>query len=481
MLRGGISVSLVEGAAVGVLFNALEQWLVPLLQVRLGATASAIFLLTLVPLVVNAACGPWAGRLVAWLGGHRRVCIGVGLFQSACLAALGLAAMAPPAPGLLPVAMALAIATPASMALSQPAWFAWTGGLVPPRLHGRYFGVRNRLLMLFKLGTAAAAAGAIACWPMASDARGLAAILAAAAAARLLAVAMLRRQPDPPSRPGATTRSATLASVPAGFTAFVRELRSSHFGRFTLVWSALFFGFMTAGPAFAPYMLEPVAAGGLGLADQPLLFTALVASCQVMRLIAYPLVGWVVDRVGPTLVLRWALIGIVIVPLSWSVVTDVPTLIAIEVVNGMCWCAAECAALVITLGCHRDASGRIRLIGYHQTMLGLVQAAAVAMGMVLLPLLPPLEGSAFRSLFLVSVGLRIPAAILAWTLLPRLPVDVRRQLRGIWRQLPGVGLVATASRGAFLGMRRLLDPDDAEAMRERSNANALTPTRRSRT
>lgn len=460
LLRSGIAASLIEGAAVGVLFNVLEQWLVPLLHVRLGAAATAIFLLTLIPLAFNALIGPWVGRIIARLGGHRRVTIGVGIFQAACLTLLAAPVVLPELPGALIGALALAIAIPASMALSQPAWFAWTGTFVPGALQGRYFGRRNRLHMLVKLSAAAAFAGIVSLWPMGDDPRGLVAILAVAAGSRLVAVAMLRRQPDlVPRHLPRSARSAAALAVPSGFSAFVRGLRDTHFGRWSIVWSALFFGFMVAGPAFAPYMLTPVEHGGLGLAERPLLFTALVASCQVMRLLAYPLAGWIIDRVGPTLVLRWAMIGITIVPLSWAVVTDVPTLIAIEVVNGLCWCAAECAALVITLGCHADPSGRIRLIGYHQTLLGMVQAGAVGLGMLLLPLLPPLDGSSFRCLFLVSVVLRIPAAILAWTLLPRLPIDVRRQLRGIWRQLPGVGLVATASRGAFLIMRRILDPE----------------------
>lgn len=460
LLRGGIAASLVEGAAVGVLFNVLEQWLVPLLHVRLGAATTAIFLLTLIPLAFNAVIGPWAGRIISRLGGHRQATIGVGIFQAACLALLAGPVLCPEVPGALPGALALAIAIPASMALSQPAWFAWTGTFVPTMLQGRYFGQRNRLLMLVKLSAAAGFAGIVSLWPMGDDPRGLVVILAIASGTRLLAVAMLRRQPElAPRHPPRSARSAAALAVPGGFPDFVRGLRNTHFGRWNIVWSALFFGFMLAGPAFAPYMLTPVEHGGLGLAERPLLFTALVASCQVMRLLAYPLTGWIIDRVGPTLVLRWAVLGITIVPLSWALVTDVPTLIAIEVVNGLCWCAAECAALVITLGCHADPAGRIRLIGYHQTLLGVVQAGAVGLGMVLLPLLPPLEGSSFRSLFLVSVVLRIPAAILAWTMLPRLPVDVRHQLRGIWRQLPGVGLVATTSRGAFLIMRRILDPE----------------------
>ncbi len=266
---------------------------------------------------------------------------------------------------------------------------------------------------------------------------------------------MLLRQPVLAARP-ASPASPGMALPTGGFRTFLGGLRDSHFGRWNIVWSAMFFGFMIAGPAFAPYMLAPLDEGGLGLARRPLLFTALVVSCQIMRLVAYPFMGMLIDRVGPTLVLRWALIGITVVPASWAFIHDVPTLIAIEVVNGLCWCAAECAAMVITLGCNRDVAQRIRLIGFHQTLLGLVQIAAVALGMTLLPLLPPLDGSRFRALFLTSVILRIPAAVLAWTLLPRLPADVRAQLRGLWRELPGVGLVATTSRGVAFMMRRLL-------------------------
>jgi hypothetical protein len=338
--------------------------------------------------------------------------------------------------------------------ISQSAWFAWTGTFVPSTLHGRYFGQRNRLLMGMKLATAAVAAVLISQWPMRDDPRGLAVIFLAAMLARLVAVRMLALQPSPPPRPE------PMAEVqPAGtqsFAGFMRGLRNSHFGRWTAVWSALFFGYMIAGPAFSPYMLAPVDQGGLGLADRPLLFTALVASCQIMRLVAFPALGWIIDRVGPTLVLRWAILCIAIIPASWAFIDHVPTLIGIEVINGLCWCAAECAAMVITLGCHRDAGERMRLIGYHQTLLGIVQVAAVGLGMLLLPLLPPLEGSAFRSLFLVSVVLRVPAVILAWAMLPRLPVDVRRQLRGLWRELPGVGLVATTSRGVNMLMRRII-------------------------
>jgi hypothetical protein len=462
-LRTGIAASLAEGAAVGVVFNALEQWLVPVLQIRLGASASTIFLLTLIPLVINVLVGPWVGNLINWAGGHRAVSIRIGLFQAACLALLAIPAWFPALPGALPAALVLAIAIPASMAVSQPAWFAWTGTFVPAPLQGRYFGRRNRMLMSVKLGSAVIFAGLISFWPISASPGGLACILLAAAIARMVAVRMLLRQPALPARPSLSADSQSQVAVTVGFRAFLAGLRGSHFGRWTMVWSALFFGFMVAGPAFSPYMLAPVEAGGLGLADRPLLFTALVVSCQVMRLIAYPALGWIIDRIGPTLVLRWALLGITIVPASWAFIHDVPTLIGIEVINGLCWCAAECAAMVITLGCHRDAAERIRLIGYHQTLLGLVQIGAVGLGMTLLTLLPPLDGSVFRCLFLASVVLRIPAAILAWTMLPRLPVDVRRQLRGLWRELPGVGLVATASRGVGTMMRRILPADDATA------------------
>lgn len=460
LLRPAIAASLAEGAAVGVVYNVLEQWLVPILQLRLEATASAVFMLTLVPLAINAMIGPWSGRIISLLGGYRRVSLNAGYFQAACLALLAVPACVPHMPGALAAGMVCAIAIPASMSLSQPAWFAWTGTFVPRVIQGRYFGMRNRLLMIVKISSAAVFAGVISSWPMAHDWRGMAVILLAAAVARVLAVAMLLRLPDLPARPRpAHSPSAEPAAVPADFRTFIRGLLGSHFGRWSIVWSLLFFGFMVAGPAFSLYMLAPVQDGGLGLAGSPFMFTALVMSCQVMRLVAYPMAGWVIDRIGPMLVLRWAIIGITVVPMSWALVRHVPTLIAVETANGLFWCAAECSAMVIILSCHPDPSGRIRLIGYHQTMLGIVQAVAVGLGMFLLPLLPPLEGSGFRSLFLLSVLLRVPAAVLAWTLLPRFPIDVRRQLRGLWRQFPGLGLVATTSRGAFMIMRKIIDED----------------------
>lgn len=66
---------------------------------------------------------------------------------------------------------------------------------------------------------------------------------------------------------------------------------------------------------------------------------------------------------------------------------------------------------------------------------------------MLLPLLPELNGSRYRALFLISMFARIPAVLLAIRLLPEL--KNQEQLRGVWRLIPGLASTITLSRGVI--------------------------------
>jgi MFS family permease len=231
-------------------------------------------------------------------------------------------------------------------------------------------------------------------------------------------------------------------------------------GRWTLVWAALHFGVMLAGPYFATYMLSRQP-DGLHLEAGGYAYMALIYTAVVVRLLAYPLVGRLVDLFGPGAVLRAAVAGITMIPLAWALTTQIWLIVAAEVVSGLCWCSAEISVGVLLFSCHRDPAERSRLIGYHQSAVNFVAAMGAIAGSVLLAghgdgraLLPALGDSPFHTLFILSTLLRLPALVLAVRLLPGLRGLRAGESAGLWRMLPGTGLVLTAGRGLMGFFRR---------------------------
>ncbi|MBA3687128.1 MAG: MFS transporter, partial [Planctomycetes bacterium] len=235
-----------------------------------------------------------------------------------------------------------------------------------------------------------------------------------------------------------------------GFIEFLRSIHRTDLGRWTLVWAILHAGTMLAGPYFAPYMLAKPEEGGLGLT--PVGYTVLVFTAQVVRMLMFPLAGRLVDHYGPSAMLRVAIAGIVVLPLGWALSTSFTVLIIAEICSGLAWCTAECAVGVLLLGCTNDPQDRARMIGYHQAVCCIVIVFTSTIGGQLLHILPPLDGSAFRALFIVSLFARIPALLLAIRFLPELKDP--EKLQGLWRLIPGLQPTITLSKGLVRAFRR---------------------------
>jgi hypothetical protein len=335
------------------------------------------------------------------------------------------------------------------------------GGLVPRRLQSRYLAFRSRLVIVIKLFFAGLFAGILHFLPAESSTWGLQILIIIAVLSRAFSAYLIWLQHEPPPRPlplGIHTLDAVTAS---GFTAFLRTSLRTDLGRWTLVWAILHFGVMIAGPYFAVYMLSPQPRGmGLSPGWQ---YVLLVQAGVLVRMVSYPAVGRLIDLFGPPAMLRIAITGIMVIPLSWAFTKSLPLLLLTEVISGLCWCTAEVAVGVLLFSCHRDPLQRSRLIGYHQAVVTAMAALGAFVGSILLTRdaedldkswLPQLNDSGFHTLFLISTLMRLPAVLLAIRFLPALRTLNPEETAGLWRLIPGTGMVQTLSRGLMGFFRR---------------------------
>ena len=231
-----------------------------------------------------------------------------------------------------------------------------------------------------------------------------------------------------------------------GYSSYVfSDWAGSDFGKATLVWTVLFFGVQVAGPFFGLYMLSQVPAGlGLGERDTIILYVILSQLSSVVRLIAWPTAGRLVDRFGAAPMLRHAILGAATVAMLWGLLPGFWLLIPVEIFSGLVWCVAETAFSVILFNCHDDPRIRARLVGMHQAMVASSQAAGAWVGGAIIGWAPDFLGSHYRFMFILSTILRMPAVILAFWILPR--VSLRRAAAAL---LPTSAVAAvSASRSA---------------------------------
>ena len=346
--------------------------------------------------------GAWT---TAWLG-HRRACVrfvGASRLVSLPLALLPLWRPSQATAGALLVGVAAAAAVLG--VLGNNAWVSWMGELVPRRIRGRFFGRRAALCTV---GGAAAAAGAglLLDWarPRGLTGVGLAALQIVAGVAGVATAMLLARTHDP----------SPLAEVPP------RSLRSAlrpfadRSVRGLLVYLAAWnLAVGVAGSFFSLHMLQNLRMGFTLIA----LYGAALATA---RMVAAPLWGRVVDRLGARPVLVICSFGIATIPLIWLFATpDRLWPLAFDaILSGALWGGHNLGAFALPLSA-TPKRGRPHYLAALAVTSGVSFSVATALGGALAGALPArltVGGHAFFSLqvlFAVTVPLRLAAAFLA--------------------------------------------------------------------
>lgn len=453
--RRGLYYAMVEGGVVAGLLVAMEAWMVPLLQTRLGAAAFVIGLLTLIPQMAMIGLSPFTRQMIERMGGAKRAAILACWWQVTLVALLSLPIYHPDEPWAVPMGVVLICAFGLTGVFGGPAWVAWISGFVPRAISGRYQARRLRLFNIAKLGFAGIFA-AIAHWlPLASSPWGLQLILGIAVLSRLASIWCLERQPDIVARAKPAPVSQRSAEAATGILTFLGSITRSDIGRWTLVWASFQGGVMVAGPFFASYMIAAPASGGLGL--EPFAYSLLLYTSVVARILFYPVVGRMVDLYGPRAVLRVSFIAIFILPVAWTCTGSLPILLLNEVLAGAAWAAAEIAIGALMFAAHPDPVRKAELIGYFNTVSAACIALGTLLGTLLIDLVPPIAGSRYHTIFLLSMALRIPGIVLALRWLPSLRPIGPDEGRHLVQALPGVELVSSFGRGLAGLFRRPFD------------------------
>jgi MFS family permease len=286
------------------------------------------------------------------------------------------------------------------------AWVAWMGELVPESVRGRFFGRRTALCTVG--GTVASlVAGVLMDRLRPAEGVGMALPLLAglACAVGVVTTVLMARQHDPaPPQREAQRMDFKVALLP------LRDERARRVLTYQVAWNA---AVGVSAPFFVLHMLKNL---GMGFVEMAV-YSAAVAG---VRVLAAPVWGRWIDRVGAQPVVVVCSLGVAFIPLMWLFPTeDFLWPIVLDVVlAGVLWGGHGLASFHLPLSV-APRKGRPFYLAAFSTAGGLAYAAASALGGGVASLVPArftLGGHAWVDLhviFVLSAVARFGAAFLS--------------------------------------------------------------------
>ena len=203
-------------------------------------------------------------------------------------------------------------------ALGSSAWFSWMAALVPPRLRGRYFSVRNSAASLTNLLTVPLLGFVVSAWSCETNGYGVVLLLGIVAGIASLGFQFLMVDVNP-QRPQA---AALYRSKPQGVSNINLEENAQsqqtdvsiftdpNFLRFLLYFGLWTFAVNLSAPFFNLYLLDNLA---LNL-NWVTIYASLISGANLVMLILW---GKLADRVGNRPLLLLVGMIVAVTPLLW--------------------------------------------------------------------------------------------------------------------------------------------------------------------
>ncbi len=404
-LRPSLRAALFEGASAEVFAACAGGGILTAWALHLGASPLVIGLLAALPVTCNVLNLP-AAWLTHVVGRKRLAVAAVGASRLVYLPLVAFPFVHLPDATRLRLFIALVAATSILGVIGNNAWIAWMGDLVPAQIRGRFFGRRTVFLTLAGATTSLAAGVALdMLGPRGWKGETLAGLAAVACLAGLTSIWLLRSQHEPPMTGASARRAGWAALADCLCNRAVRPFLWYQFAWHVAVASvAGFISFHMLVNLRMGFAL--VAAHGVAVA--------------VVRIVAAPLWGRAVDRLGARPVLVLCSFGVAAVPPIWMLTTpDRLWPIALEaLVSGVLWGGHGIASVDLSVALAPRA-GRPFFLATFATAGGLGFALSSMLAGLLASSLPArfelfgFSWTAIHVLLLISALGRAAAALLA--------------------------------------------------------------------
>jgi MFS family permease len=322
-IRKSLGASTADGIFAAVYSNATAGVLLTNFVMDLGGSTTQIGLLASIPLVANLL-QPLGAYLSEQCTSRHWYCLGVyipsRLVWGLLLLGLGLLHWDYIEPQtLIAETLIVAFVSFSSGALGSAAWLSWMAVLVPKRLRGRYFGLRNSAANLTNLISVPLMGMLISRWPSGSvDGFGVVLLLAIAFGLASLTFQHFMADVNPKLQQTFSTPQIELSPSETQTDVIsppesTSNTEQSKFWILLTYFGGWMFAFSLSAPFFNLYMLDNL--------NLPItlvtLYTSLMAVANILMLMFW---GRLADRIGNRAVLAIAGIILALVPLLWLVV-----------------------------------------------------------------------------------------------------------------------------------------------------------------
>jgi MFS family permease len=392
-LRRSLSSSYAEGAAAEVVGACCGGAVLTGWAVHLGMSPGLVGFVSALPLVAQVLQIPGA-LLTARFGSRHTALVSVALSRQAFFPLVFLPALPLGADGQRTLLLVVAGAHHGLGVVTNNAWTAWMGEMVPTPLRGRYFGRRSAFCGAAG-GVCALAAGMGLDW---GDVRALGgAVLQAlallACASGALSVWLMARQQSRPARPEPIRWALRALARP------LADARARRVAAYTVAWNG---AIGLSAPFYGLYLLKDLETGYTLLAAQG-------AGLALVKVVSVTAWGRAVDRSGARRVLILCTGGLALSPLAW--IACAPGRLwplAVETaLGGLLFAGHGVAsfALPLSIGPERERPFYLAAVGMAG---GIAFAVTSSLGVVLAEAHAPL-----RLVLAGSAALRVAAALAA--------------------------------------------------------------------
>jgi MFS family permease len=402
-VRAGLKTSLVEGVFAQVHVTLSAGAFLTGFALLLGAGNTTLGIIGALPFLIQPLqmLGAW---LIERSGTRKRIAVAGSMGRIFWLALVLLPYLPLSITQRLVALIITLLCSHSLLALCTNAWTNWMTDLVPARLRGRYFSVRNTALAACAMVVNAGAGmwlDHMRTLGRATD--GYAALFGVGVLCAAIATALMARQPEPVMQARTRLPLADVFRIPWQLPRFRRFMLAM------IVWN-LALG--TATSFFSAHALQVLHIPFTTLA----LFDVLTSAVSLLTL---PFWGRITDRIGHRRVLLICMTGVIVLPLSWVVTTPgtLWVLYANAIVSGIWWpglVLAQSNRLMEQVP--TEARGTYLALFAATTGLGFFLASTLAGGLADLLAnvqwtLGPLQVNNYQTLFIIASLLRASVVV----------------------------------------------------------------------